>query len=862
MAEINDRLIVELAVNIDQLGSRLDKAVAKFAASNNAMAKSAQESAKRIEAAFGAIDIDKALNGSFGRIKTGILEEGASKLGAFGGALENLGVVGLVAAGGLMAAAEGIEHAKKALEFDEQLENTAAILGVTTSKLQEYLYAFQSVGVAPDSAIESLRKLNESLGAFKSGVGGARLNKVFDFLELSADDRKNIKTVDDFLPLLANKIAALGNAAEQARVLSRLGLGDLQPVLTKGAAGLAQLTTEAERTGAVMSEASVKGGAAMNSELNKMDAQIRGRMLGAFSAMGGSAVVLKKLVLDLAGAFQWLAEKMNGGTAADAFNNADKAYKAAKARLADNTAGKLDWTQSSGAQLFDQANHGKADPAVLAMQRVGLQKDVHNTADAVLATYKAAYGKTDEKPDGGDGRPPIVKAPKTPKGGSADDSETLAENAAKAAAEGAKAYLSAQAALTQNVVQHGQEEKAAIDADLAAKGIELQKQIDKVNDDKNLSAARKLTLVAEINLGRLGEQQAAVAKKALVDRQTAEKVLESRRANEAEINGYAITLLNDAKDLATTSTERRALALSALAIEQQQAKSDLADKQRKGFADGSLSRDQAEAQANGLAATQQMQTAQTMRGTAGPGEAYANSQNGLGLGDQLQGVEVDGIEKLGDAIDSIALKTKTAREAFHEMALSIVQDLVKIAVQKTITQPIANAVFGGGTAPAGNTAAVASSVALAGLTASATSAAVALAAISAGGAGGGSGGFPGLPALNLINLLPHHADGTDDAPGGPSMVGEDGPEVRNLNPGDTITPLGKVQSMTPASMARQTQHTHITTQIDLTGANGDETIRRIAHAAASAGTAHAVAISRAAIPDDLNRRQNGNLRRR
>jgi len=858
MAEVNDRLVVELSVNIDQLNSRLDKAVASFSKANNAMARSAQEAAKKTEEAFGKMDIEKALNGTFGKINTGVMEAGAEQAGIFGVALEHLGAVGLVAAGGLAAAGLAMEQAAKASEFAEMVENTAKILGITTDRLQEYLFAFQSIGVAPEQAIEALKKLNEALGAFQSGVGNERLKKVFDFLELTPQQRASLKTVDDFLPLLADKVKDLA-APEAARVLSRLGLEELAPLLQKGAEGFKELGVEAEKSGDVMSAQALKAAAELNSELNQMHATIDGNLRNAFVSLGPVLTAVTGTIMELAKGFRAAA-----GAVADFFgqSNAKKFsgdfidLNEAEARLRALEAGR-----------GPDASRGGTGPNI--GRPIRSQQDRIAQISATIAEIATLRGRIEtEAPhaDAEGGAAPVIKppVPKTPRAKKEkDDTESRSEEAAKALDTGTKDYLSAQTGLTQNIRQHAAEEKAAIDAETVVKGAELQRQLDAINDDKTLDAATKQKLTAEIQLARMGEQQAAVAKKALVDRDAEEKLLEARRSVEAQVSDYAVQLLNDAKSMASTSAERRTLALAALAIEQEREQQNLADQQRKGFAAGTLNRDQADAQTNGLLALQLSQTNKTVRDNAGPGQSFANQLGGASIGDELQTAGVQGIQKFGDALDQLVLKTGKAREVWHAFALSVVQDLLKIGMQKMVEAPLASAMFGGGgKTNVGGTAA--QGAAMAGLTAGATSAALALNALAAsaslGGAGGGGAPGGGGGLASMIAMLPHFAGGTDFAGGGPSIVGDGGePEIVNLPRGSSVTPLSQAQSMGAPASRNTTTHLNIATSIDLTGANGDDTIRQIAYQAASEGSARAVQIAREVIPNDLNRRSGQSL---
>lgn len=118
-------------------------------------------------------------------------------------------------------------------------------------------------------------------------------------------------------------------------------------------------------------------------------------------------------------------------------------------------------------------------------------------------------------------------------------------------------------------------------------------------------------------------------------------------------------------------------------------------------------------------------------------------------------VAVNSMNTFADGLTDIITRTKTVGEAFTAMANSIIRDLVRMAVKQMIIGPIAALLgLGGG-----------------------------------GGAGGlfslfgGGGGGKGL------------AGGTDNWRGGPTWVGENGPEILNLPQGSQVIPNDVVRNM-------------------------------------------------------------------
>lgn len=72
------------------------------------------------------------------------------------------------------------------------------------------------------------------------------------------------------------------------------------------------------------------------------------------------------------------------------------------------------------------------------------------------------------------------------------------------------------------------------------------------------------------------------------------------------------------------------------------------------------------------------------------------AQKGLlsGLAQDFQDVAGKGVKTLEDSLVDVVMKTKTASEAFKDMARSIISDLVRIGIQRQIIAPLSNALFG------------------------------------------------------------------------------------------------------------------------------------------------------------------------
>jgi hypothetical protein len=676
---------------------------------------------------------------------------------------------------------------------------------------------------------------------------------------------------------------------------------DMVPLLQAGGDAIRQSAGDAHTLGAVMSAQVVTKAAEMGEKFKEANQVISVQMKTAFVALAPEVLAIVQMMAKMATLAADIAWNLghtridvSGGRVQEVtdYTGAPDDYlerraEAAKAKMrkasADNAV--------SGNQGYIDRD-GKSVGKVGAIERRDYddaRKDWLAIGAAVNENRKMA---ADLAAAANGGKATALAKEKEPKPKKtpdpAHDVREQSERVNAAMDEAAKSLATANAELTLNIRAHADAEKAAVDAETKTKNDKLDADRVNIDADKKLSAPKKHQLEAELALAQTMNDAAAVAKKTKIDRDAENQIIEQRLAREREINGYAQRILSDAQVFAATSAQRRTLALAALDLQQRQQQSDLAEANRKRLQDaGSDPAAIAAAQAynsraqSGLNTAQGFDVAQTLRNTQSPGQAYATQLNDgfAGINDQMQDLAVDGIKSLSGAIDDLALSTKSAKEIEHDFALGIVKDMLSLAEKDLIQRPLANALFpgasGGAAGGAQATAAMSAASALTGVTTAATAAAMALQAVagsggmgsagnaasSAGGAmaaAGGGGGFNPLSALSMaLKFLPAFAAGTDHAPGGPSIVGENGPEIRNLGRGDTITNMDSLSRITRPSGLRVNSSSYSVSFDNRGAVMTDDLLRQMNTMAAThsqRAVGQAVSLSRVAARDDLNRR--------
>lgn len=169
-----------------------------------------------------SIGFGNALTQGLAGLKTQVMDEGAGKLGAFGAALGALGPAGLAAAAGVAAVGFGIQQTLKTDEWAESLKRAAQTLGLTTGQLQEFDFAFTSMGLDVERGRAALSGLEKTIGLVESGFARSQQVKVFtDALKITPEDLRGWGTLEEQLPHILDALGGI-DAETRAGLASRL----------------------------------------------------------------------------------------------------------------------------------------------------------------------------------------------------------------------------------------------------------------------------------------------------------------------------------------------------------------------------------------------------------------------------------------------------------------------------------------------------------------------------------------------------------------------------------------------------------------------------------------------------------------
>ncbi|HWU03175.1 MAG TPA: phage tail tape measure C-terminal domain-containing protein [Novosphingobium sp.] len=199
---------------------------------------------------------------------------------------------------------------------------------------------------------------------------------------------------------------------------------------------------------------------------------------------------------------------------------------------------------------------------------------------------------------------------------------------------------------------------------------------------------------ADIAALQAKQDEVAEARKQQIDQRTRRDVGNRWTETQRMALNYETQLLQGQSALALTTAQRRELALKILENEKKQA---ILAVDRK-VNDGQLTGEQGMAEVGNINATYALKAQQTNRQYASPIKAWKQElqANTADINASLQQVEVNGLHSLEDGLVGLISGTKSAGQAFKDMATSIIADLARIAIEQMIVKVLGFGLSTGG----------------------------------------------------------------------------------------------------------------------------------------------------------------------
>lgn len=609
------------------------------------------------------------------------LGSSGSRIGAgIGGFVSKATVAVTAFAAVLSVAVLGVVRLGQAsLDMAENIADTARRVNVSTEALQEFRQVARQTGEDAAAADQALTGFNKKLAEAASGLNKGALES-FAAIGIDQAQLRSFKDTEEALDLVVERIGDLSSEADRAAIAEKLGLGPLATALSQGSDEVARLRDEAREMGFVIDDALIQRGAEAAQRMDDLSQIIGIQLSGAFLSLSDEIVTFTGNIADALEGLNRFIDRFQGWR-----ERANIVYGegAVNSFLRGNP---QPLAQAAGNALFS----GRAQDVQRAYATPVFDQD-----DPALISQQMALDARNERPQsGGSSRlilpPPRTRTPRAPRDTSAQD----AKRAAELEQRRTERFQSDLDRARQRLLGLAEDQ-----ADTA------QGQFDALQDSLTLERQiRDADLERQVIEGDLTEARRAILAAAnaeadaLEDRVVADRAFREidaeRLATERLLSGLASDLLSLQSGGARTAAERRRIELELLEISQ---------RERRDALNRELDRTNAKASVRqealgSLGSIEMAERGSVLRGTLSPLDQWRDES--LRSADEIreayENVAARGLDALNDGIVDAIVNSQNLGDVFSNVAKQILADLASIAVRRSITEPLANLLFGGG----------------------------------------------------------------------------------------------------------------------------------------------------------------------
>lgn len=730
----------------------------------------------------------------------GIMEHdagaGADRIGgSFGRMGKSIGIgIAAVVAAAAAGLAIALQFGQASLKMADDIASSAQRIGISTSALQEWQYAARKTGEDASAVGGALETFSNKFAAAQAGFSKADI-KTFASIGIGPEELRGFKSVEEALDRSLDGILALKSEGDRAAAAQRFGLDPLVSVLREGSAEVDRLRNEALALGFVMEDELIQKGADAQSQLEDLSQVIGIQMAGAFIGLSDEVLAFTG---QLAGAITKLSEFID-------------TYQRWKGR-ADTVFGEgftQDAVRGLSNPLFMASASARAAGAVATGRAPRMTAALINPQDdeddPALLRQRMAVEAYNARPTRR--RPSYNSELTIPPGRQRVDRS--AEREARRSERVEQEIFRAR----QRLLQVSEDDLLT-----AQQRYDLSREQLKMEREARDAEIQSKTDRGEIKAAERRRLDAANAEAdALEDRLLADnafRALEDERiANEKILSGLTVDLLSLRSGAAKTSAERRDIELELLAITQRERREALIlEANRKGW-----SKERLDGALKTLDSIDQGERSQARRNTMSPLEAWRDRSltDAKQIEEAYERIAANGLDALNDGLVDAIMNSRSLGEVFSNVARQILADLAAIAVRKSITEPLANALFGG----------------------------------SGSGSGGGIGASI-FSAVKSVLKLPSFASGVTNFAGGLAEV-HAGELLVNLPQGTDVIPAHAVQAMGSKASAPQVLRIEPSKWFDVRAAE-----------ASAPQSAAAFSTARKTVPSDMARTDRYTLGRR
>lgn len=608
------------------------------------------------------------LKASMGRVEQDA-EKSSKSIGSSMSRMTRGMALGFTALAATFAAglAIALQFGQASLKMADDMANSARRIGIGTTALQEWRYVARKTGEDAAAVDADLEKFATKFAQAQAGIS-KEAAKPFARLLFDQSDLRQMKDADEALEKVMDRIGALKNPNDRQAIAEQLGLNSLATAAREGGEEVARLRDEAAALGLVMDAEVIQKGADAQGQLEDLSQVIGIQMAEAFINLSDEVLNFTSQIADAINALSDFIDKSQAAKRVTGVGFGDALGMAATPMGLVKGLVKIGRFAINGPNLVDTD---------------GLE-------DLASGTGLYAPQRTPRRRSSS-GSPILASLP-----GRADSS---AQRAAEREARRAERVEQEIFRLRQRALGIADDELLTVQQryDLAQAQVKLEREAEAKELESRL--ARKDITEQEYSQLKLIQTQTATLEDRVSSDILARDLADERLAKERALTDLTADLLSLQSGAARSATERRDIERRLLAISQQRAREDLErDLQRTpGLSDADK-----QARRDALGQVQDAQRAAVDRQNMSPLERWRDQS--LKTTDEVreayENVAARGLDALNDGIVDAIVNSKNLGEVFSNVAKQIIADLAAIAVRQSITEPLANMLFGGRSAPA------------------------------------------------------------------------------------------------------------------------------------------------------------------
>lgn len=595
---------------------------------------------------------------------------GAGNIGSGIEKMTRAATAGVLALTAVLAAAAtfAFQAGQASLKMADDMANSARRIGIGTTALQEWRYVARKTGEDAAAVDADLEKFATKFAQAQAGIS-KEASKPFARLLFDQSDLRQMKDADEALEKVMDRIGALKNPNDRQAIAEQFGLGSLATAAREGAEEVDRLRVEAAALGFVMDADIIKKGADAQGQLEDLSQVIGIQMAEAFINLSDEVLNFTSQIADAINALSDFIDKSRVAKRVSGVGFGDALGMAA------SPMGLVKGLVKIGRFAINGPNLVNSD----ALE------------DLASGTGRYAPQRTPRRLSTG-GSPTLAALP----GRTSNDAQRAAEREARRAERVEQEIFR----LRQRALGIADEELLTVQErfDLAKKQVEMEREAEARELESRL--ARKDITQAEFDQLKLIQTQTATLEDRVSSDILTRDLADERLAKERALTDLTADLLSLQSSAARTSKERREIELRLLAMAQRRAREDLETELSRtpGLTDSDK-----QARRDALGQVQAAQSAAVNRQTMSPLEAWRDQS--LKTADEIaeayENVAARGLDALNDGIVDAIMNSKDLGEVFSNVAKQILADLTSIAVRRSITEPLADMLFGGNSAGGG-----------------------------------------------------------------------------------------------------------------------------------------------------------------